>query len=47
MDLSHLDLTVVFGVLFGLSEAIGLIPGIQSSGVFQLIFNVLKKLAGK
>ena len=35
---------LIFGVLFGLSEAIGMIPSVQASGVFQSIFNALKWL---
>lgn len=31
-----------FGVLFAISEAIGMIPSIKASGVFQSIYNVLK-----
>ena len=38
---------VVFGILFAASEALGLIPAIKSNGVFQLIFNWLKGIAGK
>lgn len=40
-------LVLVFGVLFGLSETLALIPGVKSNSVFQLVFNILKKLAGK
>ena len=40
-------LALVFGVCFGISEALSLIPAVQSNGVFQLVFGVLKKLAGK
>lgn len=38
---------MIVAVLFGISEAIALVPGIQSNSVFQLIFNVIKSLAGK
>lgn len=41
------DLAIVFGVLFGISEALSLIPGVKSNGIFQLVFNVLASLAGK
>jgi len=37
----------LFGVLFGMSEALGAIPSIKANGVFQLIFGILKTLAGK
>lgn len=33
---------MIFGVLFGMSEAIGMIPQVKASGVFQAIYNVLK-----
>lgn len=35
---------LVVAVLFGVSEALALIPGIQANSVFQLIFNALKAL---
>jgi TctA family transporter len=40
-------LTVILGGLFGLSEILALIPGIKANSVFQLVFNLLGKLAGK
>ena len=40
-------MALVFGVLFALSEALALIPALNSNSIFQLVFNVLKKLAGK
>ena len=45
--MSQATLTIIFGVLFGISEALSLIPQVKSNGVFQLIFNVLSTLAGK
>ncbi|CAK0739663.1 hypothetical protein CCP2SC5_1020024 [Azospirillaceae bacterium] len=44
MDLAHLDLGMIFGVLFGLSEVLALIPSIKANSIFQLIVNVLKAL---
>jgi hypothetical protein len=38
---------LVLLVLFGISEALSLIPSVQSNGIFQLIFNILKKLTTK
>jgi TctA family transporter len=35
---------LILGVLFGISEALSLIPGVQANGVFQLIVNILKAL---
>jgi hypothetical protein len=46
----HLDsnfLMMIFAVLFGISEALALIPAIKSNSLFQLIYNILKTLAGK
>lgn len=37
---------LILGVLFGLSEALALIPGIKSNSVFQLVYNLLKSLTG-
>lgn len=33
---------MILGVLFGVSEALSMIPGVESNGVFQLVFNFLK-----
>jgi hypothetical protein len=41
------NLLLVVGVLFGLSEALALIPQVKANSVFQLVFGVLKSLAGK
>lgn len=41
------DWAMLWGVLFGLSELIGMIPSVKASGVFQAVYNALKKLAGK
>ena len=46
MSFTAEDLAIVFGVLFGIGEALSLIPRVKSNGIFQLIFNSLKKLAG-
>lgn len=46
----HLDaatLAMIFGVLFGVSEALAAVPQIKANGVFQAINNILKALAGK
>lgn len=40
-------LAAIFGALFFVSELLGGIDSIKSSSVFQLISNVIKKLAGK
>jgi hypothetical protein len=33
---------VILGLLFALSEALALIPGVDANSVFQLIYNWLK-----
>lgn len=33
---------LMFGMLFALSEAIGMIPSVKASGVFQAVVNGLK-----
>lgn len=37
-----MSLGIIFGVLFGVSESLSLIPGVKANGVFQLIQNILK-----
>jgi hypothetical protein len=36
----------LFAALFALSEAIGGIPGVKESSVYQVVFNVLEKIKG-
>lgn len=38
------NLTLVLGVLLGLSEALALLPFFKSNSVFQLIVNFLKSV---
>lgn len=45
--MSSATLVLVFGVAFGVSEALALIPAVKSNSIFQLVFNLLKGLAGK
>lgn len=40
------SIAIVFAVLFAVSEALSLIPGIQANGIFQMIWNVLKIFGG-
>lgn len=44
-ELSTFELVLL--VLFGISEALALIPSVKSNSVFQLIFNLLAKLVRK
>lgn len=41
------EVTIVVTALWAVSEALSLIPDVKSNGVFQLIYNTLKKVAGK
>lgn len=34
---------IVFGVLFGISESLALIPAVKANSVFQFIFGFLAK----
>lgn len=38
---------IILGALFAVSEALALIPQIKSNSVFQLVFNILKKVSGR
>lgn len=37
----------ILGVLWGLSEALSFIPAIKANGIFQMIFEALKKAKGE
>jgi hypothetical protein len=37
----------ILGVLWGLSEALSFIPSVKANGVFQMIFEALKKAKGE
>lgn len=39
-------ISIIIGALLAVSEALSLIPGVASNGVFQVLWNVLKLLAG-
>lgn len=45
--MSATTIALIFGVLFGMSEALASIPQVKSNSVFQLIFSILATLAGK
>lgn len=38
---------VIIGFLFALSEVLALVPSIKANSVFTLVYNALKKVAGK
>lgn len=39
--------TPIFVALFAISEVLALIPSVKSSGVFQLVYNLLVSLSKK
>ena len=39
-------ITIALAVALALSEALSLIPGIRSNGIFQLAYNLIRFLAG-
>ncbi|MDO8302599.1 MAG: hypothetical protein Q7T18_05100 [Sedimentisphaerales bacterium] len=39
-------ITIGLAVALALSEALSLIPGIRSNGIFQMIYNIVRRLAG-
>ena len=47
MDLIIANKVVILGFLFALSEVLALIPSIESNSIFTLVYNALKKVAGK
>lgn len=47
MKLDSATIAIIFGVLFGISEALGGIPSVKANSVYQLIVNILATLAGK
>lgn len=38
---------IIVAALFAISEALSLIPAIKSNGVFQMIFRVIRAMAGR
>ncbi|MEW6654737.1 MAG: hypothetical protein AB1394_14895 [Bacteroidota bacterium] len=46
-DTSWFSLIWIIAFLLALSEALSMIPWVKANGVFQLIYNVIKTIAGK
>lgn len=44
MELS--TISIIIGVLLAISEALSMIPAVRSNGIFQMLWNVLKIMAG-
>lgn len=47
MDMNTGMISIILGVLWGISEALALIPAVKSNSIFQLIVNILGALTGK
>lgn len=41
-----LTISIIVGALLAVSEALSLIPSVRSNGIFQVLWNVLKIVAG-
>ena len=39
-------ISIIVAALLAISEALSLIPGVQSNGIFQVVWRVLKIVAG-
>ena len=39
-------LSIIIGALLAISEALALIPAVNANGIFQMLWNVLKIMAG-
>lgn len=44
--MSSATLAIIFGVLFGISEALAKIPSVEANSIFELVQSILKKLSG-
>lgn len=47
MNITSEQITVVSIALLAVSEALSMIPQVKANGIFQVVFNVIKVLAGK
>ena len=47
LDFLSGNMELILGVLLGVSELLSMIPGVKANGIFQALYNGLKKLAGK
>lgn len=44
MDIS--TITIIVGALLAVSEALSLIPAVKANGIFQVLWRMLKAVAG-
>ena len=47
MELVLANKAVFLGLTLAISEALALIPSIKSNSIFELVVNLIKKIAGK
>lgn len=47
MDIIVANKVIFLGLALAISEALALIPAIKSNSIFQLVVNLIKKVAGK
>jgi len=40
-------ISIIVGALLAVSEALSLIPSIKSNGIFQMLWRILKAVAGE
>lgn len=41
-----LTISIIVGALLAVSEALSLIPAVKSNGIFQVLWRILKAVAG-
>lgn len=42
-----MEITLIIAALLAISEVLSFIPAIKSNGIFQAVFNILKKIVGR
>lgn len=42
-----ITISIIIGALLAVSEALSLIPGVKANGVFQMLWRILKAVAGE
>ncbi len=42
-----LTISIIVGALLAVSEALSLIPSVRSNGIFQVLWRILKAVAGE
>ena len=47
MSVDANTIAIIATAAWAVSEALSLIPAVKSNGLFQLCYNIIKKIAGK